>query len=107
MRARHVLGDGGVPVLDGRARVTGDPHAAMEHLDGGLGGPHLDDLADQAGRHGVEVPLDFDVVIRGDAGAAPFGILIGLGRAAASGRADRWCRRTRGGWRRACASGGR
>ena len=62
-----------------RACVAGDARAAMEHLDGGLGGPHLDDLADQPGRHRVEVPLNFDVVIRRHAGAPPFGILIGLG----------------------------
>ena len=80
MRARHVLGDRGVPVLDARARVAGDAVAAMEHLDGGLGDPHLDDLADHAGRHGVEVPLDLDVVIRRHAGTPPFGVLVGLGR---------------------------
>ena len=60
--------------------------AAMEHLDGSLGGPHLDDLADQAGWHRVEVPLNFDVVIRRHAGAAPFGVLIGLGRQRHQGR---------------------
>ena len=67
-----------MPSPYGRARVTGHPHTAMEHLDGGLGGPHLDHLVDQPGRHGVKVPMELDVIIRGDAGAAPFGILIGL-----------------------------
>src|SRR5258707_7157051 len=80
MRARHVLWDRGVPVLHARACVARDAGAAMEHLDGSLGGPHLDDLADHAGRHGVEVPLNFDMVIRRNAGATPFGVLIGLGR---------------------------
>ena len=78
VRARHVRGDGRMPSPDGRAGVASDPHAAMEHLDGSLRGPYLNHLADQPGRHRVEVPLDLDVVIRGDAGAAPFGILIGL-----------------------------
>src|SRR5216684_7066760 len=41
MRARHVLGDRGVAVLHRRAGVARDAGAAMEHLDGGLGGPHL------------------------------------------------------------------
>jgi hypothetical protein len=59
--------------------VAGDAGAAMEHLDGGFGGPHLDDLADQTGWYRVEVSLNFDVVIRRYAGAAPFGVLIGLG----------------------------
>ena len=86
MRARHVLGDGRVPAPNGRARVAGDPLAAMEHLDGGLRGPRLDHLADQPGRHGVEVPVDLDVIIRRDAGAPPFGILVGLGRQRHQGR---------------------
>ena len=64
--------------LTGERGVAGHPHAAMEHLDGGLRDPHLDHLADQPGRHRVAVPLDLDVVIRGDAAAPPFGILIGL-----------------------------
>src|SRR6266404_7070293 len=86
MCARHVLGDGGVPVLHARAGVARDAGAAMEHLDGRLGGPHLDDLADHAGWHRVEVPLNFDVVIRRNAGAPPFGVLIGLGRQRHQGR---------------------
>ena len=67
-----------MPAPDGRARVAGHPYAAMEHLDGGLRGPHLDHLADQPGRHRVEVSMGLDVIIRGDASAPPFGILIGL-----------------------------
>src|SRR6266436_828515 len=79
MRARHVLGDRGVAVLHARACVARDAIAAMEYLDGGFGGPHLDDLADHAGWNRVEVSLNFDVVIRRHAGATPFGVLIGLG----------------------------
>src|SRR3989454_7402094 len=86
MRARHVLWDCRVPALQARACVAGDAGAAMEYLDGGLGGPHLDDLADQAGWHRVEVSLNFDVVIRRHARAAPFGVLIGLGRQQHQGR---------------------
>src|SRR6266478_532788 len=86
MRARHVLWDRGVAVLHARACVAGDAGAAMEHLDGGFGGPHLDDLADHAGWHRVEVPLNFDMVIRRNAGAPPFGVLIGLGRQRHQGR---------------------
>jgi hypothetical protein len=67
-----------MPPPDGRAHVTGNPHAAVEHLDGGLCGPHLDHLADQPRRHRIEVPMDLDVIIRDDAGTPPLGILIGL-----------------------------
>ena len=42
MRARHVLGDRGVAALYARAGVARDAAAAMEHLDGGLGGPLLE-----------------------------------------------------------------
>src|SRR6202051_3377687 len=77
MRARHVLWDRGVPALHARACVAGDAGAAMEHLDGRLGGPHLDDLTDHAGWNRVEVSLNFDMVIWRHAGAAPFGVLVG------------------------------
>src|SRR6266446_1101996 len=80
MRARHVLGNRGVAALHARACVAGDAGAAMEHLDGGFGGPHLDNLADHAGWHRVEVSLNFDMVIWRHTGTTPFGVLIGLGR---------------------------
>src|ERR1700750_2056462 len=80
MRARHMLGDRGVTMLHRRTRVACDPHAAMKHLDGRLRGPHLDDSADQAGRHRIEVPLDLDVVIRRHRGAPPLGILVRFDR---------------------------
>ena len=56
MRGRHMIGDRGVAALLGRARVARDAAAAMGYIDGGLGGPHIEGLADHAGRHGVEVP---------------------------------------------------
>ena len=90
MRARHVLWDRGVPALHARACVARDAGAAMEHLDGSLGGPHLDDLADQAGWNRVEVSLNFDMVIRRHAGATPFSVLVGLGRQRHQGRKDRY-----------------
>jgi len=45
-----VLGDGRMPSPDGRAGVTGDPHTAMERLDGSLRDPHLNHLSDQRKR---------------------------------------------------------
>jgi hypothetical protein len=66
--------------------VAGDAGAAMEHLDGGFGGSHLDNLADHAGWHRVEVSLNFDMVIRRHTGTTPFGVLIGFGRQRHQGR---------------------
>lgn len=86
MRARHVLGDRGMAALHARACVAGDAGAAMEHLDAGFGGPHLDNLADHAGWHRVEVSLNFNMVIRCHTGTTPFGVLIGLGRQRHQGR---------------------
>ena len=63
-----------------KARVAGDAGAAVEHFDGGLGDPHLDDMADQAGRHRVEPTRDFDVVSGRHPGATPFGVLVGRSR---------------------------
>ena len=66
--------------------MAGDAGAAIEHLDGSLGSPHLDDLTDHAGWNRVKVSRDFDVVIRRHAGTTPLGILIGLGRQRHQGR---------------------
>jgi hypothetical protein len=62
------------------ARVARDAGAAMEHLDGRLCSPHLDDLADHARWHRVEVARDFDVIIRRNARTTPLGVLVGRGR---------------------------
>ena len=51
MRARHLLRGHGVAALHVQARVAGDTGAAIEQFDGGFGRPHLDDMADHAGRH--------------------------------------------------------
>ena len=40
-----------------RAGMAGNPLAAMEHLDGRAGDAHLDHLADQRVRHGVQVAV--------------------------------------------------
>ena len=63
MRARHVLGDRGVPVLPRIADVAGDALVAVEQLDGLIGDAGVDHLAHQAIGHGVEVSVDLDVVV--------------------------------------------
>jgi hypothetical protein len=47
VRARHVVGHGGVVALRRRARMGRDPLALMEQLDGGLGEACVEHLADQ------------------------------------------------------------
>ncbi len=77
MRARHVFGDRSVtPERAWLAmRVPRWNTSTLASR-----GPHLDNLADHAGRHGVEAPRNFDMVIRRRAGPTPFGMLVGLGR---------------------------
>ena len=61
--------------------MNGDALAAMEQLDGAGGGSNVDLLADQAMRNGVEEAIDFDMIIEGDAGQAPFRkLVVGVGK---------------------------
>jgi len=45
MRARHVLRNRRVPMVQARPRMAGNPLALVEDLDGGVGEPRLDRLA--------------------------------------------------------------
>jgi hypothetical protein len=47
------------------ARVALDARAVAEDLDGGLGGPQVEALADQAEVDAVEVAVEADVVVEG------------------------------------------
>ena len=86
VRTRHVLGDRRVPSLQRRAGMAGDPHAAMEHLDGRAGACAPRPPGGSAGtapsrsargpRRGSPAPP----------GAPPFGVLIGLVRQRHQGR---------------------
>jgi hypothetical protein len=61
--ARHVIGDGRVPMRLWAAHVRGDADAVMEYLNRAIGDACLDHLADQAMRHRVPVAVDLDVVV--------------------------------------------
>ena len=50
VRARHVVGHGGVPVFAAGADVRGDALAVMEQLDGVLGDARVDHLRGSGGR---------------------------------------------------------
>src|SRR6478609_8380738 len=76
MRTRHMLGISSVPASTMTTLMNGDALAAMEQLDGAGGGSNVDLLADQAMRNGVEEAIDFDMIIEGDAGQAPFRKLV-------------------------------
>ena len=78
VRARHVLVEGGVPVLQPRARMTGDAAALAKDLDRGVGDARFDLLTNQPRRHRIVVIGNLDVIIGRDAALAPFRIPIGL-----------------------------
>ena len=42
MARRHVLGDGGVPMIAAGAQMSGNPLALQKDLDGARRQPHLD-----------------------------------------------------------------
>jgi hypothetical protein len=76
---RHVLGEGGVPVVAAAAPMRRDPLTLKKDLDGLRRQPHLDFVAGEAVRDTIKVGLDLDVVIDTDTAQAPFGKAIGLG----------------------------
>ena len=85
MGAGHVLGIGAVPAPAVAALVSRDPLAAMEDLDGSRRQTHVDLLADQGVRHGVEEAGGLDMVVEVDPGEPPFGILVIAGRQRSQG----------------------
>ena len=68
------------------AQVRGDALVLEEHLDGGAGEAHLDDLTGQLVGNGVVVALDLDVVVDVDLGPAPGGELVALRGQGSQGR---------------------
>lgn len=63
-----------------RARVTGDPLAPVETLDGVVGQPHIYLTLDQLMGHRLIVTVDRHVVINVDPRLLPLGVDIGLCR---------------------------
>ena len=76
VRARHVIGDRGVPVRPGVTDMAGDPLTLVEQLDGLVGDPRLDHLAHQAIRHRIKKPVHLDEVIHARPAATPFRVGI-------------------------------
>ena len=60
--------------------MSRDPLAAMENLDGARRDPHPHRLAQERVRHGVVMPLDFDVVIEADLAFLPFRVEVRFDR---------------------------
>jgi hypothetical protein len=75
---RHVIGDGGVPLIAAGAQMRGDPLALQENLDGARRQPHLDLAAGEAVGDAVEMSFDLDVIIEADPAQPPFGEGIGI-----------------------------
>src|SRR6202035_4751121 len=75
---RHVIGDGGVPMIAAGAQMRGDPLALEKDLDGARRQPDLDLATGKAVGDAVEVSLDVDMIIEADPSQPPFGEAIGL-----------------------------
>src|SRR6201997_3891107 len=80
MARRHVLGDGGVPMVTAGAQMSGNPLALQEDLDGSRSQPHLHLAARKAVGHAVEMTFELDMVVDADSTDPPFGKAIGLRR---------------------------
>ncbi len=87
MRARHVLGDGGVPVPQRAANMRSDAAAVVEQLHSTLGDTGVHYRPSQAVGHAVPVSQHLDMVVEPDPTAPPVGILVGLGRQLQQGSA--------------------
>jgi len=80
MRARHVLGDGGVAAPPGAAQVHGDTLTFAEQLDGVSGDARIELLLDEPIRHRIVVSVDVDMVVEADPPDPPLGVFKGLVR---------------------------
>jgi hypothetical protein len=65
MARRHVLGDGGVPMVTAGAQMSGNPLALQKDLDGSRRQSHLDLAAGKAVGHAVEMTFELDPRLRG------------------------------------------
>jgi hypothetical protein len=64
MARRHVLGDGGVPMIAAGAQMSGNPLALQKDLDGARRQPHLHLAARKAVGHAVEMTFELDLRLR-------------------------------------------
>ena len=78
MRARHVLGHGGVAAAGAAQQMARDPLALVKQLDGALCDARLDLLAQQAVRHRVVMADHLDVIVDADACEVSLGIFVVL-----------------------------
>lgn len=75
-----MVGHSDMTAPTGRARMVGNPLTAMEYLDRLPSDADVDLLFDQGKGDGIPRTVDFDVVVRGHAGALPAGEDIGIDR---------------------------
>ena len=61
-------------------RMAGNPLPFMEYLDNRAADADIHLFPDQAEWHGIPGTVDFDMIVRGDAGPLPAGELVGMGR---------------------------
>src|SRR5271163_2906270 len=90
MARRHVLADGGVPMVAAGPQMSGNPLALEKDLNSTRRQPYLDLAAGKAVGDAVEMALELDMVVDADPWAfspragpvanAPFGKAIGLSR---------------------------
>ena len=77
---RHVRGFGRVSAFPADPEVRGDPAVLVEDLDRRCAETDIDLAAGQRVGDAVEGVFDLDVVVDVDAGLAPLGVLVALGR---------------------------
>ena len=77
---RHVRGFGRVSAFPADPEVHGDPAVLVEDLDRRCAETDIDLAAGQRVGDAVEGVFDLDVVVDVDAGLAPLGVLVALGR---------------------------
>ena len=76
--ARHVVRVGAMTRAAVTPRMSRNPSAVVEHLDGACSGAGIDLFADQRVRHRVIEARDLNMIVDADAGQPPFGILVVL-----------------------------
>src|SRR5271155_263670 len=76
----HVIGLGRVLAIAAGAHMDGDAFTLEEDLNRPRRQAHLDRLARKAIGHGIEMPVDIDVIVDTDPPRSPFGEDIGLDR---------------------------
>lgn len=85
VRLGHMLLHRGVAAARASAGVNGHTLMVVEYLDDPVRQAHVDMLADQAVRHGMEAVQHVDAVVRVNPGARPFSVFEGFRRQVAQG----------------------